>query len=154
MESSVTQTYTIYKLIDPRDKLPHYVGHTCDPLRRYEEHIRGEGAHPDKVEWIAELLALGMKPSMEIIEILSGTKQEAIARELYWIQRLRDDGMPLTNKAKITPRVNRGVTLPEWMFSEYKISAAKLNMPMHHLMEEVLREGLTQVRARVAAKSR
>lgn len=51
-------------------------------------------------------------------------------------------------------RINRGVTLPEDLFREYKVSAAILDVSMHKLMEEILQDGLNKVRKRVAKKSR
>jgi hypothetical protein len=51
-------------------------------------------------------------------------------------------------------RINRGVTLPEDLFREYKVSAAILDVSMHKLMEEILQDGLNKVRKKVAKRSR
>lgn len=49
-------------------------------------------------------------------------------------------------------RINRGVSLPEWLFKEYKLDSVQLDMPMHHLMEEALIAYLPHVRDRIKAR--
>jgi len=95
------ERFKIYKLIDGRDRLPHYVGLTRCLERRVHEHINGSGNNPDKDNWLADLASVGLAPIEEVIEEIDSTFQEALAREAYWIRTLRADGMPLTNKVSI-----------------------------------------------------
>jgi predicted GIY-YIG superfamily endonuclease len=93
------QDYDIYKLVDPRDRLPHYVGLTTDIQRRFDEHMRGDNrCNKEKDAWIDELIAIEMMPLVEIAEHIRCIYAEAVEREAYWIRRLRSEGMPLTNQ--------------------------------------------------------
>jgi hypothetical protein len=50
-----------------------------------------------KSERIAELQRLGLQPIMQELERRQCTEEEALKREAYWIRRLLDAGMALTN---------------------------------------------------------
>jgi hypothetical protein len=89
--------HIIYKLIDPRDQLPHYVGCTShQPRLRLQAHLYDETTNPRRVAWIRELQALGLQPIIVEIERV-GTEEEALKRERWWIRHLLDQGMPLLN---------------------------------------------------------
>ena len=92
----VKATYYIYALVDPRDGVMRYVGITVDSQSRLREHIGDIGVNEAKEAWIAELGRLGLKPAMETLEE-SDDSDYAAERELYWIQTLLAQGVPLTN---------------------------------------------------------
>jgi hypothetical protein len=98
------QSY-IYMLIDPRyddekDTIK-YIGKTEDyPPNRLKQHISESKRTPDqttKTKWINELLQLGLKPRIEIIEVTDNILWEE--RETYWIKYYRDNGYKITNTA-------------------------------------------------------
>lgn len=93
---SANQNYgCIYCLIDPRDSRIRYVGQTVRPLVvRLKGHIR-DGISRPKVEWIKELLALGLRPIIIPIEMTA--INDLNNRELYWINKLIQSGAKLTN---------------------------------------------------------
>src|SRR6266496_657684 len=49
-------------------------------------------------------------------------------------------------------RINRGISLPEELFDEYKLYGVLLKRPMHYLMEDALRAYLPQIKAQVAER--
>jgi predicted GIY-YIG superfamily endonuclease len=98
MQDSLTQTYHIYQLIDPRDNLPHYVGITDHPERRFSEHVSGRFQSASHHTWMKELRIAQLEPIMQIIEALICTAQEAQEREKHWIQSYLQAGHPLINK--------------------------------------------------------
>lgn len=89
----------IYVLIDPRTRVVRYVGKARDIRVRLNSHLSQKSlATPThKNRWIKSLLALGLKPEIQAIEIVSETDWEE--RERYHIARYRDLGTPLTNHA-------------------------------------------------------
>lgn len=81
---------SIYRLVDPRDRRPRYVGKTENTLyRRLAGHLKQarDGIGPCR-GWIGELLALGMRPSIELIETVPPGSAWP-AREKYWILEYR-----------------------------------------------------------------
>ncbi len=76
--------YLIYVLIDPRDRLPFYVGMTCRPRKRWGQHHSNpsSAAYPR----LRELRAAGLKPRVRIMR--EGLCRE-VARiaEAYYIDR-------------------------------------------------------------------
>jgi len=90
--------YFIYQLVDPRDNLPHYIGSTRNVDRRLYEHIRGDGSgNALKDAWIDELNSCGLEPILQEIEIVEGTLQDAVEREIDWIRFFAEKEAPLTN---------------------------------------------------------
>lgn len=89
----------IYALLDPRTSECRYVGKTCQPLNvRFTCHIRDKRPSR-KINWIKSLVALGLKPRMEVLEILT---QDSVAKdweeaERFWISCFRFMGSDLTN---------------------------------------------------------
>lgn len=87
----------IYALCDPRDNRVRYVGKTDNPDRRYKAHLI-EKSRTHRTNWIKSLIALGLKPTLKIIEIVSfQSPTEWEAREKYWIAYYRNIYSDLTN---------------------------------------------------------
>lgn len=92
----------IYGLIDPRDKLIHYIGSAQDAFARFGEHIKSIG-DTRKELWIAELKALGLQP--ELIILATVADEDRFKEEYRWIYLGRISGWPLTNtSAMVTGR--------------------------------------------------
>jgi predicted GIY-YIG superfamily endonuclease len=88
--------YSIYTLIDPRTKQTRYVGMSTDPYRRYAQHLLLTDNNAKKAEWILELRAEGLMPTLQVVE--EGLpRTEALAREKAWIERYMSRREPLTN---------------------------------------------------------
>lgn len=89
-------TWTIYGLTDPRDGGVRYVGRTRLPLRsRLVGHI-SDKSNRRKAQWIAELLALGLRPG---IVTLAATNKWPVAQRMEFevIAEARRRGWMLTN---------------------------------------------------------
>lgn len=91
-------TWIVYVLRDPRDRRIRYVGWTSKPqARRLREHVydarRGLQCH--RAKWIRVLLALGLAPTIYVIERGAGDAWQV--RERHWIARCRSIGCDLTN---------------------------------------------------------
>src|SRR5689334_12607282 len=86
---------SIYALIDPRDGLIYYVGCAIDAEKRYKEHLKDK-IKTRKCRWLAELKQYGLQPKLEILEIVDNFFG-AFSREDYWIDKMLNMGMPLTN---------------------------------------------------------
>jgi hypothetical protein len=95
----ITMFYYVYGLVDPRDNLPHYIGITTQPKFRYWSHrANKEVYNKAKIEWLAELRRLGLRPILFIYGKFE-SKQVAAETETNLIQ----DGFtkynwPLTNR--------------------------------------------------------
>jgi hypothetical protein len=72
----------IYALIDPRTKLPFYVGKTNDPKIRLKGHRTGIGTTPSAA-FIREIRAEGYRPEMEILELCD--EKDWQDREAFWV---------------------------------------------------------------------
>jgi hypothetical protein len=80
----------IYVLKNPENGIIHYVGRTLNEKSRYRNHIyqgRNGCKKNRKNSWVNNILNKGLKPTMEIIEIVPQSK--AIEREMYWISELK-----------------------------------------------------------------
>lgn len=96
--SVVIDFFTIYKMIDPRDGLPFYIGQTSRAVdARFYEHLHDNAENQAKSERIAELQALGLAPIIEEIEQVYGILPRALERETHWIQHYLSEGIALTN---------------------------------------------------------
>ena len=82
MRSMNTQI-AIYALIDPRTKLPFYVGKTNDPKVRLKGHRSGRGTTRSAV-FIREIRAEGYRPDMEILELCD--EKDWQDREAFWVE--------------------------------------------------------------------
>lgn len=91
--------YTIYKLIDPITNEIRYVGLTFNPLRqRLKSHL-SESSKSHKSNWIKKLKSDGLIPIIESIEENILSYEDVCEREIYWIDKLKSEGHPLTNMA-------------------------------------------------------
>jgi hypothetical protein len=88
--------YSIYILIDPRDKMVRYVGISKDVKRRSREHLQGRSSVA-VAHWVRELKAQGLTPDISIVEedILGEGKAER--REWYWCTYFLTEGAHLLN---------------------------------------------------------
>ena len=88
----------IYSLNDPRDLSVRYVGKTISDLNtRLKCHIcraKNSKKHTHKHAWIKQLLALGLRPLINLIEVVG--EDSWIDRERYWISHFKN----LTNLSK------------------------------------------------------
>src|SRR2546426_9045506 len=104
--------FKIYKLVDPLDGLPFYVGYTADMEKRLQEHLATAYlANSPKEQRILELKSLGLRPSMEEIETVEGTALDAMKREIYWIYHLKQQGILLTNVTRTSNRARHSFYL-------------------------------------------
>jgi hypothetical protein len=91
----------IYALIDPREtddvNSIRYIGKTNDPNKRIGRHLAcaRNGSRTHCHNWIRQLLAVGLTPTVSILE--TTTRVAATYREREWIAHLRTAGCPLTN---------------------------------------------------------
>lgn len=89
---------SIYALVDPRDNTMRYVGYTATPSIRLTAHLI-EARHAKRpnrrMAWINQLVAMGLKPEMRILESVS--IEDATGRERYWMDTLRESGCELLN---------------------------------------------------------
>jgi hypothetical protein len=88
----------IYALVDPRTELVRYVGCSVDPAKRLTKHMYGSGASRPMREWCLGLRALGLKPSMLILERNTASPIEA---EQNWINIFRAAGSDLLNIRRV-----------------------------------------------------
>ena len=84
LEAAV-KNVTIYALKDPRSGEVRYVGKTINPTVRLQSHIyeakKGSASH--KAYWMRQLLKLGMKPEVTVLEMCEETAWQE--RERHWI---------------------------------------------------------------------
>jgi hypothetical protein len=89
----------VYALIDPDTEQVRYVGRSYSPAERLRGHLTNARTNPTsaKDEWIAELLAAGKRPIMEVLEEAKRGYDSAGFAERDWMRRLLADGQPLLN---------------------------------------------------------
>jgi hypothetical protein len=81
----------IYGMFDPIDKSLRYVGRTIHKLvERLSDHVASP-VNDGMREWIRELASLGLRPTIETIEVTP--MRGAAGRERYWIRRYRLAGL-------------------------------------------------------------
>ena len=95
----MSRPWLIYVLYDPRtpDEI-RYVGKTHQkPGRRLKRHVSDgrQGKPSHCARWIAQLLGLGLRPTMTVIE--TGVDDGWKEAERRWIAVYRAQGAPLTN---------------------------------------------------------
>lgn len=86
----------IYALLDPTTLVVRYAGQTVGPDKRLKQHIRE--AKKEKYHsacWINSLINAGLKPIMEILDVVPDTEADFWERE--YIQNFRERGFDLTN---------------------------------------------------------
>jgi len=97
------KTVYIYSLNDPTTKEVRYVGKTVNPFNRFWGHIgeaknKKKGKNEKKAEWIRNLLDLGIRPELNILEeVLSDEWEE---KEIYWINKFIQSKNNLLNITK------------------------------------------------------
>ena len=92
--------YSIYALIDPRDGAIRYIGMTRDIYQRMRQHSRCVGDNSAKNAWIEELQQEQLMFIMHSLEKVK-TIEQALARELYWIDYYQRQGAALLNRTGI-----------------------------------------------------
>jgi hypothetical protein len=94
-----SQTQVIYTLNDPRTDAVHYVGRTCNPKKRYAQHLSGSNEHctVEKKLWVQELRALILRPRMDILETVDPPPIRVLKRERRWLYHYIQQRAPLTN---------------------------------------------------------
>lgn len=86
----------IYELVDPRTDVAAYVGISNNPNQRFRAHLTDIETNVEKQTWIEQLRKEHLEPRMRILEIVD-TREEALAREEYWIRYYLKCGTQLTN---------------------------------------------------------
>jgi predicted GIY-YIG superfamily endonuclease len=92
----------IYVLKDPETNEIRYVGQTDNLKRRFNKHIsntineNSEEYNTYKSRWIRKLLEKNIQPIIEIIEEVE-TLDISNKREKFWIKKLTNEGINLTN---------------------------------------------------------
>lgn len=82
----MSKTGCIYCLKDPRDGSVRYVGQTIKRLpQRLSEHVCRPAGKRMRA-WIVELDALGLRPSIEALEIVPSA--DLNARERFWLKEM------------------------------------------------------------------
>lgn len=89
---------SFYQLVDPRDRLPFYVGLTTSPEERLRAYQISRPHSAALAKRKKELDALGLQPIMQELERRECTADEALEREAYWIHHLNSQGIALLNK--------------------------------------------------------
>lgn len=88
----------IYALRDPRTGNLRYCGQTSDPDDRLSKHLNAARQEKNKFYnacWIRSLLALKLKPVMEILDVVPDCESDFWERE--YIQNFRERNFDLTN---------------------------------------------------------
>jgi hypothetical protein len=89
----------VYGLIDPRNGQVRYVGKSCSGLSRPRSHtspanLAKERTH--KANWLRGLVAVGLRPEIEVLEACDSTEALSEA-ERFYIGYFRMVGCALTN---------------------------------------------------------
>ena len=91
--------YTIYKLIDPISNEIRYIRLTFNDLNQRLKSHCSEKSKSHKSNWIQQLKSKGLKPIIESIEDNILSYDAVCYREIYWIEKYKSEGHPLTNMA-------------------------------------------------------
>lgn len=91
--------YTIYKLTDPITNEIRYIGLTFNDLKQRLKSHCSDSSKSHKSNWIRQLKSKGLKPLIESIEGDISYYDRCCEREIYWIDKFRSEGHPLTNMA-------------------------------------------------------
>lgn len=90
------ETTNIYVLIDPITNMIRYVGKANNVTQRYTAHLNRARKHQvHKKNWIENLKKQGLKPIIEIIDIVP--IDEWVFWETYWISQMKTWGFDLIN---------------------------------------------------------
>ena len=92
----------IYSLSDPRTKKVRYVGWSTNPKYRVSAHLsaarHGRDGNIHKINWLKQLMSMGLKPLLSILESGIGVKRQAAEKKWIALYRLRE-GVALLNLA-------------------------------------------------------
>jgi len=91
--------YTIYRLIDPISNETRYIGLTFNDLKQRLKSHCYDRSTSHKSNWITKLKKSGLRPIIESIEDNISSYDYCCEREIYWIEKYKSDGHPLTNMA-------------------------------------------------------
>ena len=90
------ETTNIYILIDPETHQVRYVGKANNISQRYRAHLnRARKHHIHKLNWVKSLKEKGLKPIIEIIDVVS--IDDWVFWETYWIAQFKAWGFKLIN---------------------------------------------------------
>lgn len=101
--------HNIYGLRHPISNQVFYIGKTQRQLKnRLQGHIGDIGATTEgrgqkKVDFIKEMLSIGVKPEIFLIEKINAIGNDGVEREKFWIKKYCDDGHPITNSRHNLP---------------------------------------------------
>lgn len=82
------KNYYLYNLIDPNLNIPKYIGISCDPNRRFKDHLKDKSDTP-KTKWIQKLKSGGQIPILKIVQS-SNNINEIIQAEISAIAKCKD----------------------------------------------------------------
>lgn len=88
------QVIYIYGLVDPRTDQIRYVGKSIRPLARLQNHCN-ESGKCHRVNWIKLLKREGLRPTLQILEVVRDGCWQTVERE--WIAHFRSLGIQLVN---------------------------------------------------------
>lgn len=88
----------IYGLTDPRTNEIRYIGKTKDPHKRLIAHCSKENAGEKHKAWRKEILSLGLKPELIILQTLKDSNDWEKA-EIKWIKHGKNKGWNLNNSS-------------------------------------------------------
>ena len=92
MLSEFSTACRVYALIDPRTGVVMYVAQSDDFRYRYTGHLNAmDECNPRKNESVAELDALGLKPTLSLVEKSYGPKKDEV--EIKEICRITGSGI-------------------------------------------------------------
>lgn len=129
--------YTIYALIDPRSNAVCYVGITKDVYTRMRQHSRCEGNNAAKNAWIQELQEEQLMFIMRSLEKVH-TVEQALERELYWMNYYLNEGVSLFNIA--------GVAKPVQVRTTGAISKRKIRQLVREELNKLMETSSQNVR--------
>ena len=111
----------IYGLLDPIVSMIGYIGHSIDPIFRFDEHLE-DVSEIDKVKWLRRLRAKGITPILVILENVEEGRN-VLEVERLWIQFGLQLHWPLTNMSARKLRSNDvdrlAVSVADWLIVKY-----------------------------------
>lgn len=132
-------TASIYKLVDPRDLQPRYVGRTTQALeKRLGDHL-ALPTNPLAEQWFSELRAAGLRPIIELIELVDWS--QADAREEFWIVELAKSFDLLNRRIPRPPMRSLTVRIPPAIMQEVRSVAQESGICVNDAMIALIRAG-------------
>lgn len=116
------KNHKVYILIDPRDGEIRYVGRTQLLLKdRLSNHIHSRNQYTRRAGWINELLELGLKPDILMIQDCGSDMIGVDRAEEQWIRRFSLAGCQLFNGSVHDENIMFGKKMPrpEWVPLQY-----------------------------------